>query len=419
MSAADMLFEYAAEVLAFDFRDAAPTVPPPSPDPDALRRLAGRCRAAYERSGRKRLALLGLGSGALAGVLAGELPAGALVVCERDLGLARALKEGGRLAWWSRGGASRLALDASEWALCLLLDRAGLDARDLLVLPNPELPPAAKARLRKLELLLTRSLAVPLPENAPLPSLSAAAILSPREPDLPEFFAQFPPWLRELVLVWDADAPPDVRLPGAFPARQLARRLGDDFSAQRMAMLGACGGDWVLYLDADERLSPRDWAALPGLCAVAGVGGWHIPRVTPYPAPERALAGFGLWPDLQLRLFRRAPGLRFVNPVHERLTGLAGGQGLALDVEIEHLSRLRKDEGELRRKLAGFDAAGAGRVRHALSAAYPSVLRSLLAPRRAGPGRGLLLPPDVDAAPARGACAAPSCAALDSTARSD
>ncbi len=194
--------------------------------------------------------------------------------------------------------------------------------------------------------------------------------------------------------MWDAPSLPAVTVPERFMVWQTARPLGHDFSAQRNAMLAACSGDWVLYLDADERLSAEGWAALPLLCTDLVVAGWHFPRVTPYPSADRALTGFGLWPDVQLRLFRRTPGLRFVNPVHERLTGLAGPQALALDVEIEHLNRLGKSEEDIRRKLAGFDEAGDGRVRHALSAEYPSVPRHFLSSRRAVLPRGLLLPPE-------------------------
>lgn len=389
------LFDYAAEVLAFEFKDAVPAASPAPPEPAAVERLAGRCRTAFERSGKARLVLLGLGSGAVAEALAESLPVGALVVCEQDLPLARGLQTEGKLGWWRREGPAGLALDASPWALLLLLDRVGLVLADIFVLPNPELPPADKARLRTLELLLTRSRIMGPPPAVPAPKLSMAAILSPTEPDLPGFFAQFPDWLQELVLVWDAETLPQVSVPERFLVWQAARPLRRDFSAQRNAMLAACSGDWVLYLDADERFSAEAWAALPLLCADPVVAGWHFPRVTPYPTQDRVLTGFGLWPDIQLRLFRRAPGLRFVNPVHERLSGLVGPQALALDLEIEHLSRLRKDEDELRRKLEGFDAAGAGRVRHALSSEYPSVPRGLLHPCCARLPRGLLLPPDI------------------------
>jgi glycosyltransferase involved in cell wall biosynthesis len=394
---------YAAEVLSFGFKDAAsPAALLAAPAPADLERLTARALAAYERSGRRHLVLLGLGSGALAAALVQALPAGALLVCEHDLALVRALLAAGRLPWWRaeapKESAAGLVTDSSPWALLFLLDRAGVSPKDALILPNPELPPQAKAAHRPLELLLTRSKTLAAPLAPSLPRLSAAAILAPSEPDLPEFFAQFPDWIDELVLVWDAETVPGMAVPDRFPVRQLARPLGADFSAQRNAMLAACAGEWVLYLDADERLSPGAWAQLPALCAASdasAVAAWHFPRLSPYSDAGRALIGFGLWPDVQLRLFRNAAALRFVNPVHERLAGLCGAQALALDVEIEHLSRLRKGPEAQRQRLDRFDEAGAGRVRHALSAEYPSLARGLLAARvQPGPPRCLLLPPE-------------------------
>jgi len=398
MSGPDLLFEYASEVLAFDFKDAPPVVVPSDPSPSAVTRMAERCAAAFTRSGKTHLVLLGLGSGTVAEALSKLMPPGALFVCEQDLGLARLLLTKGRLLWCQPDGGcapARLALDASPWALLFLLDRAGVDLSQIMVLPNPELPPAEKARLRLLELLLTRSEAVTLPGSALLPKLSAAAILSPDEPGLPQFFAQLPNWLFELAIVWDADVIPDIPVPQDFPVWQSAHRLERDFSAQRNLMLAACRGDFVLYLDADEGFSSHDWDVLPRLCAVPGVGGWLFPRVTLYPEPDRVLTGFGLWPDMQLRLFRRTQELCFFNPVHERLTGLCGRQGLALDLELVHLSRIRKSEAELRRKLQGFDEAGTGLVRHALSVEYPSVPRDLVSPRASSVQRGLLLPSEL------------------------
>lgn len=403
----DYLSDYSAEALAFDFSgrgDTAPPMPPEQPDAEALARLAGRARAAWERSGLRHVTLLGLGSGALAAELAASLPPGTLCVVEPDLGLARALVSAGRLDWWRSGGPVPLVADSSPWAALALLERAGRGPGRALVLANPELPPEAKRGLRPLELLLTRSKPLELPQGAlppRLPRLSVAAIIAPSEPDLPEFFAQMPAWISELALVWDAPELPGIPVPEQVSVRQLARPLGGDFSAQRNAMLAQCCGDWVLYLDADERISPQGWEAIPALCALGdslGVDGWRLPRVSPYPTPERALMGFGLWPDVQLRLFRtppQGPGLRFENPVHERLVGLSGGQGLALGLEIEHLSRLRKGRGELERKLRGFDEAGAGRVRHALSAEYPSVPRAVVSDPPGCWVRPLLLPPEL------------------------
>ncbi len=180
MTDTGLLFDYAVEVLAFDFKAAgaaAAELPVPS-DPSvvaAVARQAGRCLAAFGRSGRERLVLLGLGSGAVAEALAKALPEDRLLVCEQDLSLVRRLKAAGRLDWWRKDGSAQLALDASPWALLLLLDRAGLNLEDLFVLPNPELTPTGKAGLKNLELLLTRSRLLAQPAKVGVPRLYAAA----------------------------------------------------------------------------------------------------------------------------------------------------------------------------------------------------------------------------------------------------
>jgi hypothetical protein len=400
MNAAARLYEYAQGVLAFRFKDEIPAQALPDPVPEIAARLVRRCREAFARSGRKHLLLFGLGSGVVAGLLARELPPAALVVCERDLSLVRLLHAGGALPWFAPDGPACLAADSSCMALFLLLDRMGVRPEGALALPNPELPPAQRSLFRPLELLFAQTRSLP-PLAADLAGtgarISAGAILSPAEPDLPEFFAQFPAWLRELVLVWDAQSVPDIGIPAppGLRVKQIARPLARDFSAQRNAMLAQCGGDFVFYLDADERLSPDGWAALTGLCSRPEIAGWHFPRLCPYPDEDHALTGFGLWPDVQLRLFRRAAGVRFVNSVHERIVGLEGRQALAPDAEIIHESRLRKTQAQLAAKLSGFDAAGGGGVRHTLSAEYPRVSRGLIAVREAG-SRGLLLPSAVE-----------------------
>jgi glycosyltransferase involved in cell wall biosynthesis len=112
-------------------------------------------------------------------------------------------------------------------------------------------------------------------------------------------------------------------------------------------MLEACGGDWVFFLDADERPDPALAAMLPGLAAMPGIGAFAFPRLTLYPDAAHAKVGYGLWPDLQTRFFRRlnpdgtAP--RFERPVHERLANVAGATAVVPGAAVRHLSRLLKD----------------------------------------------------------------------------
>ena len=388
----DRLFAYSAEVLSF-VRPAEDRAAPP--DNAALERMLQRGLRLVRSAQKNHLVLLGLGSGALAAALARDLPPEVrLLACTLQPETAHALRQAGDLAWWTPASRHGLLADTSPWALLTLLDMAGATAQTACLLLNPEAAEPERSRLAALQRTLAAAspLEVPALDPSRAPALSAAAILNPEEPDLDRYFAQFPAWLTELAVVWDAERVPERAWTCAAPLRQAARPLGGDFSAQRNAMLALCQGDWVLYLDADETLLPDDWARIPGLCGQQEAAGWHFPRLTFYPDQDRCRMGLGLWPDFQLRLFRRDPGLAFVNPVHERLTGLDGPEALALDLALRHHTHLRKRPEAIRAKLAVFDQAGNG-VRHTLSADYPHLPCNLLEPAPRGLSvRGLLLP---------------------------
>jgi len=209
------------------------------------------------------------------------------------------------------------------------------------------------------------------------PDLSVGAILHPDEPELDAFFAQFPDWVREVVVIWDAETVPDREFACAAPVRHLARPL-DDFSKQRNRMLDECTGEWLLYLDGDELFSEDTWSLFTALLLIKRLAACYFPRMTLYPDESRCKVGFGLWPDLQLRLFRREPEIRFERPVHEKLTGVKGRTALVLDAPILHYSRMRKSPEVLEAKLKRFDAAGSGPA-HRLNDDYPTLERNRFA----------------------------------------
>ena len=84
--------------------------------------------------------------------------------------------------------------------------------------------------------------------------------------------------------------------------------------------------------------------------------------------------GLGLWPDWQLRLFRTGHGSapHYTRALHERLEGVTGRIGLALDGPILHHNRLLATAAAVRDKLAAFSRLP-GAATHQLSADYPTL----------------------------------------------
>lgn len=411
-----ILEAFTREMLAFHWPRNAASPPPDFPG-DRLDRAVRRALDAAGRPGRNGLVLLGIGNGQLAERLAASASS-PFVVAEPDPERARAVLHSGRLGWLSDH--AQLITDGSLWSLALLLHGSGLHAQQTAVIINPEEScPASRDRLKHLQRLLS------LPEGddllpgctvcggghcppardntparpSPPASVSLACILAPTEPALDDFFSQIPDWIHETVAVWDAadaSAVPEgimrERTPSGVPVHHIFRPLSLDFAAQRNAALSVCSGNWILMLDADERLTPEDWKRLPLLCETQAQGIW-FPRRTFFPDAQHCRIGFGLWPDLQLRLFRKTPSLRFERPVHEVLSGLGTPALLYPDISLYHLSHLQKDRQTLQKKLDLFTQAGSSRSegpQHRLNDEYPHIPASLLNQLAFRP-RGLIL----------------------------
>ena len=397
-------FAYTAEVLSWRLGHPERPQPTCAPTPQQTQDRVGRILRAG--TGHSEIVLMGLGSGELAAALAARQPAGKpLTVVSLAPESARSLLAAGRLPWFGPDSPCQLLADASPQAACQLLFSLGLSPQSALVTVNPEPSDLReKPALALLRRLLTASRLAPPPDwpDAPPPSplagLTLALLARPDEPQLDAFFSAVRGLAGQAVIVWDAAAVPEAagqaRTLG-IPVRHLARPLGNDFAAQRNAMLAACPPGWVLSLDPDERPGPGFAASLARLMATPGLGAAYFPRLTLYPDHTRAKVGHGLWPDWQLRLYRTGPPgcPQYVRALHERLEGTTGSTGLALNAPILHRNRLVADTAAVSEKLAAFSRLP-GAASHCLSADYPTLpleFFTALAPP-AGQDRLLLLP---------------------------
>lgn len=148
------------------------------------------------------------------------------------------------------------------------------------------------------------------------PRLTAAVIARDEESTLGECLQSIAFADERLVLV-DAATRDGTREVARNHGARVAERAFVNFAAQRDAALTLATGDWVLFVDADERVSPalRD-EVLGVLQHSGGCHGFWIPR-------HNYLLGHvvrhaGWFPDFQLRLLERRV-VRFdpSRPVHE------------------------------------------------------------------------------------------------------
>jgi (heptosyl)LPS beta-1,4-glucosyltransferase len=119
-----------------------------------------------------------------------------------------------------------------------------------------------------------------------------------------------------LVLVDAATRDRTASIAQSYGARAETRPF-DSFAGQRDAALALAGGDWVLFVDADERVGPalRD-EVLRLVSDPGGHRGFWIPRLNVLMG--RVVRNGGWFPDYQLRLLQRGEAhFDPRRPVHE------------------------------------------------------------------------------------------------------
>jgi glycosyltransferase involved in cell wall biosynthesis len=131
-------------------------------------------------------------------------------------------------------------------------------------------------------------------------------------------------WADEIVVVDAGSSDKTMALAREFTDRALFRAW-DGYGAQKNFALAQCRGDWLLSIDADERVPDalRDEIQATIRDDRPEVG-YYLPRRNMFQG--RWVRHGGLYPDWQLRLFRRGRGAFLERAVHEsvRVDGPTG-----------------------------------------------------------------------------------------------
>jgi glycosyltransferase involved in cell wall biosynthesis len=118
-------------------------------------------------------------------------------------------------------------------------------------------------------------------------------------------------------------------------AKAGARVVGHEwagFGAQKNFALSLAQGDWVLSIDADERVSPALAAEISSAIGSSDAEGYEIPRLSTFLG--RTMRHSGWFPDHVLRLFRRGKARFSDDLVHERV--ICEGRVRRLSTALDH-----------------------------------------------------------------------------------
>jgi tetratricopeptide (TPR) repeat protein len=181
------------------------------------------------------------------------------------------------------------------------------------------------------------------------PKVSLCMIVKDEEAHLPACLATAADLVDEIVVVdtGSADATREV-------ARRLGARVhdlpwGDDFSAARNESVRHAAGDWIFWLDADDRIDEANRARLRGL--FAGLPDENAAYLMRYVALDDGAPGRTSAVD-HPRLFRNHPLARWEYRVHEQILPAIirrGGAVRPSGVVLYHLGY--RDADVARRKL--------------------------------------------------------------------
>jgi len=140
--------------------------------------------------------------------------------------------------------------------------------------------------------------------------LSASLIVRDESLVLGDCLASIRDVVDEIVVVDTGSVDNSVEIARGYGARVIRHEWRDDFAEARNVGLNAALGEWILYIDADERLSGADRAIVERLLSGAPEVAFRVLL-----APDLVST-----PYLEYRLWRHDPRIRFRGQIHEKVT---------------------------------------------------------------------------------------------------
>lgn len=185
-----------------------------------------------------------------------------------------------------------------------------------------------------------------------MPSLSVIIITKNEAANIRDCL-QSVSWADEIIVVDSGSTDDTVRICKAMGAQVYVHADWPGFGRQKNRALSCATKDWVLSIDADERVTPELREELIQAMNSGQVPGYYLPRLSQFCG--KFIHHSGWYPDYVLRLFKRDVGRFSDSLVHESV--LLTGRTAKLKNPLLHYSYLTADDVE--RKVEHYSTAAA------------------------------------------------------------
>jgi glycosyltransferase involved in cell wall biosynthesis len=171
-----------------------------------------------------------------------------------------------------------------------------------------------------------------------LSRVSLCMIVRDEEKNLPACLSAVRELVDEVIVVDTGSTDRTKEAAAGLGAKVLDFAWCDSFAAARNESLARASGDWVFWLDADDRLDEENLLKLGNLfTSLKGENAAYLMKCLCPPAPGEAHSAVIVE---HARLFRRVPGVEWRYRVHEQILLSVkehGGQIRHADVTIRHV----------------------------------------------------------------------------------
>lgn len=172
--------------------------------------------------------------------------------------------------------------------------------------------------------------------------LSVSMIVRNEEKYLEECLESVKPIADEIIIADTGSTDNTIKIAEKYGAKVFHFDWINDFAAARNFSLSKCAGDWVLYIDADERIDQGSLKEIDRIKKTSDKIGFFC--------TVKSHDGEGNRDNSMryVRLFRRVEGAEFTGRVHEQISGALQKAGVKLvnsSILINHLGYNLGDEG--------------------------------------------------------------------------